>query len=175
MYRCIPTLLVHVVMPCSSKTLCLFLKARFTTIPPGPFWVSVYGMWQKRLLGNKQMFSLFLWWRDFKITHSSPEEVFTCCASVAMGITVGLRELYCNPKWLQFALVLRQFAIWPLPRLRAAPGYPTAGTGNSLSVVMRSALTSNTHTTKKSGAHHPVIKIQYHVHLTPKTMDLVGL
>ncbi len=33
---------------------------------------SVYGMRQKRLLGNKQMFSLFLWWRDFKITHSSP-------------------------------------------------------------------------------------------------------
>ncbi len=37
---------------------------------------SVYGMRQKRLLGSKLMFSLFLWWRDFKITYSSPERGF---------------------------------------------------------------------------------------------------
>lgn len=67
------TLLVHIEKPCSSKMLCLFLKLRFTTIPQRPFLSgSVHWMWPKRLLGGKQMFSLFLRWRDFKITHSLP-------------------------------------------------------------------------------------------------------
>jgi hypothetical protein len=58
---------------------------------------SVYGMWPKSLLGGKQMFSLFLWWRDFKIAHTLPVSGVHLLCQCSHGNSCGTEGFVLQP------------------------------------------------------------------------------